>query len=168
LTARIQPADFEVLYRHSRSDVYAFVAGVLRDRSAAEEVTSVAFERAFRARDRFDPAKGNPRAWVFGIARNAAYDELRRRKRVAEMPADPEDRTAATPFEVAEAGVRREIVLNAMTSLSDRERELVVLKFHAGLSHEEIGQTLGVSPTNASTMLHRALTKMRKACREPA
>jgi DNA-directed RNA polymerase specialized sigma24 family protein len=47
-----------------------------------------------------------PRAWMFGIARNAAVDELRRRGRIAELPPDPEDRTSPGPPEVAEAEVR--------------------------------------------------------------
>src|ERR1700732_5345845 len=87
LTAR-RPAEapqlrLERLYRSSRDDVYAYVASVLRDQSAAEDVTALAFERAFRGRGLFDPRRGSERAWLFGIARNAALDELRRRKRSA-------------------------------------------------------------------------------------
>src|SRR6478609_3936990 len=65
---------FEDLYRTSRD--YAYAAGLLRDPAAAEDVTATAFERAYRKRRRFDPRRGSPRAWLFGIARNAALDEL--------------------------------------------------------------------------------------------
>jgi RNA polymerase sigma-70 factor (ECF subfamily) len=82
---------FDRLYRSSRDDVYAYVAGLLRDGPAAEEVTAAAFERAYRKRHRFDPERGEPRAWLFGIARNAALDELRRRGRQAELAAEPAD-----------------------------------------------------------------------------
>src|SRR6266487_2840732 len=89
---------FEALYRESRDDVYAYVAGLLRDRSAAEEVTSQAFERAWRKRRQLDRRRGTPRAWLFGIARNAALDELRRRSRQApdeaEAIANPVDNPA--------------------------------------------------------------------------
>src|SRR6516164_9958707 len=71
----------ERLYRECRDDVYAYVATLLRDRSLAEDVTAQAFERAFRRRRLFDSRRGSERAWLFGIARNAALDELRRRKR---------------------------------------------------------------------------------------
>ena len=74
---------FEALYSSSRDDVYAYAAGLLRDRAAAEDVTATAFERAYRKRSRFDPRRGSPRAWLFGIVRNAALDELRRRGRQA-------------------------------------------------------------------------------------
>src|SRR3954447_4550980 len=74
---------FEELYRRAFPRVYAYVATLLRDRSAAEEVTAQAFERAYRKRRGFKPARGTADAWLFGIARNAALDELRRRKRRA-------------------------------------------------------------------------------------
>jgi RNA polymerase sigma factor (sigma-70 family) len=85
------PDRFEQLYRENRDDLYAYVAGLLRDRITAEDVTALAFERAFRKWNRFDPAKGSPRGWLFGIARNASLDELRRRKRDGRMDADIED-----------------------------------------------------------------------------
>src|SRR3954449_695408 len=75
--------DFDALYRDARDDVYAYAATLLRDRAAAEDVTAQAFERAYKRRSRFDARRGSPRAWLFGIARNAALDELRSRKRAA-------------------------------------------------------------------------------------
>jgi RNA polymerase sigma-70 factor (ECF subfamily) len=164
----VQTAEFEDLYRGSAGAIFAFVAGMLRDRSAAEEVTAIAFERGFRARATFDPRRGHPRGWMFGIARNAALDELRRRGRLAELPPEPEDRTAPGPPELAEASARREVVLRALDRLEPNERELIALRFDAGLSHAEIGEVLDVTPTNASTMLHRVVTKLRRTCDEMA
>ena len=83
--------DFEALYRAARDDVYAYVATLLRDRAAAEDVTAHAFERAYRKQRTYKPARGSERAWLFGIARNAALDELRRRKRTAALAAEPAD-----------------------------------------------------------------------------
>src|SRR5436190_1197882 len=80
---------FEALYRESRDDVFAYAVGLLRDRSAAEDVAAQAFERAWRKRRQIDRRRGTPRAWLFGIARNAALDELRRRSRLA--PANRSD-----------------------------------------------------------------------------
>jgi RNA polymerase sigma factor (sigma-70 family) len=164
----VQSADFEALYRQNSGDIFAFVAGMLRDRSAAEEVTAIAFERGFRARATFDAKRGAPRAWMFGIARNAALDELRRRRRIAELPPEPEDRTSPGPPELAEASARRDVVLRALANLDERDRELIALRFDGGLSHAEIGEVLDVTATNASTMLHRAVIKLRKACDEMA
>ena len=155
---------FERLYRSSRDDVYAYVASLLRDAPAAEEVTAAAFERAYRKRNRFDPERGEPRAWLFGIARNAALDELRRRGRQAELTAEPADLESFGAAEGAEHDERRLTVAAALERLEPRERELIALKFFAGLANAEIAQVIGLSESNAGTKLHRAMTKLREAC----
>jgi RNA polymerase sigma-70 factor (ECF subfamily) len=156
-------ASFEALYRASAEAVFAYVASLLRDRSAAEEVTAAAFERAFRKRRSFDPRRGTQRAWLFGIARNAALDELRRRKRAAVLGEEPPTDEPAAESE-AEAAERRATVRAALASLDARDRELIALKFHAGLGNAEIGAVLGISANNAGTRVHRALTRLREAC----
>lgn len=134
---------FEALYRRAFPRVYAYVASILRDRTEAEDVTALAFERAWRRRWSYRPSRGSMEAWVFGIARNAALDELRRRKRQAALLVDPED-VAAEPTEGrVEALVRRETVRAALSKLSQRERDLIALKFFGGLSNGEIGRALG-------------------------
>lgn len=155
---------FDRLYRSSRDDVYAYAAGLLRDSSAAEEVTAVAFERAYRKRSRFDPGRGEPRAWLFGIARNAALDELRRRGRQAELAAEPLDVSGRPAEDGVERSERRLALESALAALEPAERELVSLRFFAGLSNAEIANVLGISESNTGTRLHRAMTKLREAC----
>ncbi|HEV2728153.1 MAG TPA: sigma-70 family RNA polymerase sigma factor [Solirubrobacterales bacterium] len=155
---------FDRLYRSSRDDVYAYVASLLRDAPAAEEVTAAAFERAYRKRNRFDPERGEPRAWLFGIARNAALDELRRRGRQVELTAEPADLENFGAEEGATRSERRLAVSAALERLEPRERELIALKFFASLENREIARVLGISESNAGTKLHRAMTKLREAC----
>jgi len=154
--------DFEALYRTSRDDVYAYVVGMVRDRASAEEVTAAAFERALTRRSSYKPDRGSPRAWLFGIARNAAYDELRRRGRT-EPAANPEERSAPSGDTTAEVAVRRAALADALGRLSQDERELVALRFEAGLSGAEIGAVIGISETNVGTRLSRVLTKLPEA-----
>jgi RNA polymerase sigma-70 factor (ECF subfamily) len=154
---------FEALYRESRDDVYGYVAGLLRDRSAAEEVTSQAFERAWRKRRQLDRRRGTPRAWLFGIARNAALDELGRRSRVAP---DREAESATQTANPAEVAIDRAVLQHALDSLTGRERELVALKFFAGLSNGEIATVIHTSETNAGTRLHRVIEKLRRSIDE--
>jgi len=155
---------FDALYRSTVSDVFAYVMSVVRDRSAAEDVTAAVFERAYRKRSGFDARRGSERAWVFGIARNAALDELRRRSRTAALVVEPDDPAATRAFDEAEAVDRRATVRAALTALEPRDRELIALKFHAGLSNVEIAALLGISEANAGTRIHRVVTKLRKAC----
>jgi RNA polymerase sigma-70 factor, ECF subfamily len=156
---------FESLYRSSRDDVYAYVMTLLRDPAAAEDVTALAFERAYRRRRTFDRRRGEERGWLFGIARNAALDELRRRRRVAALVTEPsEEPESADAAEGVEVTLRRTAVQAALAQLSGREREIVALKFHAGLSNAELAGVLGVSESNAGTLLYRTMEKLRKAC----
>jgi RNA polymerase sigma-70 factor (ECF subfamily) len=157
---------FDQLYRRNRDDVHAYVAGLLRDRSAAEDITALAFERAYRRRRSFNPKRGTRRAWLFGIARNAALDELRRRRRQATLVAEPVDDAAILPEQGAELAIRRAALRAAIAELAPRERELVALKFFAGLTNPEIARVVGISETNAGTRLHRVIEKLRRACDE--
>ena len=159
---------FEELYRSCAADVYAYVASLLRDRSAAEEVTAQAFERAYRKRGTYRSGRGTPEAWLFGIARHAALDELRRLKRRAPLEADPEDVSALAPEDHAEGVVRRETVRAALATLDPRDRDLVALKFQAGLSNTEIARVLAMSESNVGTKLHRTMEKLRRACNDRA
>ncbi len=156
------------MYRASRDDIYAYAAGLLRDRAAAEDVTAAAFERAYRKRDRYDPKRGTRRAWLFGISRNAALDELRRRGRQQALTSDPEDLGAADPSGEADVALRRATLRAALGELNGRERELVALKFFAGLDNSEIAGVLGISESNAGTKLHRTIEKLRRACDDAA
>jgi RNA polymerase sigma-70 factor (ECF subfamily) len=164
-TPREADLSFDRLYRLSRDDVYAYVASLLRDPTAAEEVTAAAFERAYRKRSRFDPNRGEQRAWLFGIARNAALDELRRRGRQAELTAEPVDLEQTGHDESVLASERRLTLSAGLAALDPRERELIALKYFAGLANLEIAAVLGISESNAGTKLHRAVTKLREACR---
>ncbi len=157
---------FAELYERSFPRVYAYVASLLRDRSAAEDVTAQAFERAYRKRGSYRPGRGTPEAWLFGIARNAALDELRRRRRQAPTALEPKDLTSPAAEDHAELSLRRETLRAAMADLDPRERDLLSLKFSGGLSNAEIALVLRTTESNAGTRLHRTVTKLRKACDE--
>ncbi|HEY7629566.1 MAG TPA: sigma-70 family RNA polymerase sigma factor [Thermoleophilaceae bacterium] len=159
---------FEALYRSTFPRVYGYVASLLRDRSAAEDVTAQAYERAYRKHRSFRAARGSREAWLFGIARNAALDELRKRQRRAGLTVELEDVSTPSPPEYAEIALRRETVRAALMTLDAREQDIVALKFAGDLSHAEIAKVLRISESNAGTRLHRALEKLRKACDDHA
>src|SRR5271163_4093149 len=77
----LDAAAFDALFRECAGDVHGYLISLLGDRSTAEDLTALAFERLYRARSRLDPRRGSTRAWLFSIARNAALDELRQRRR---------------------------------------------------------------------------------------
>ncbi len=168
LVTASETESFAALYERTFPRVYAYVASMLRDRSAAEDVTAQAFERAYRKRSSYRMRRGSMEAWLFGIARNAALDELRRRKRRTGLEIDPEDTEALSADDHAELALRREVVRAAMTTLDGRERDMLALKFSGGLSNAEIARVLDMTESNVGTRLHRAITKLRKACHDDA
>jgi RNA polymerase sigma-70 factor, ECF subfamily len=163
---RLDEAAFDALFRGCAADVHAYAICLLGDRSAAEDVTALAFERLYRSRSRLDHGRGTPRAWLFAIARNAALDELRRRRRRPQAVLNAEesgDQDSGEEFEHIE---RRATVRDALAALPLREREVILLKFHGQLSNIELARALGISESNAGTRLHRALTRLREQCLE--
>jgi RNA polymerase sigma factor (sigma-70 family) len=157
---------FDVLFRECAGDVHAYAISLLGDRSAAEDITALAFERVYRSRARLDRGRGTPRAWLFAVARNAALDELRRRRRNPDVDLDEDRWGDLRSEEDLEQVERRATVRDALASLPLRERELVLLKFHGQLSNSELARALGISASNAGTRLHRALTCLREHCLE--
>ena len=152
------PSDFDALYRESRDDLFAYLAYLVGDRSLAEELTAQAFEKAFRKRSLFRPQRGDLRGWLFAIARNSAVDELRRGGRETALELMPEPATAG----VDRVSDDRMLVAAAMRRLQARDRELIALKFFAGLENPQIARVLGLSRSNIGTQLHRAMSRLRE------
>ena len=68
-----------------------------------------------------------------------------------------------TPDEAAQLAAERDAVRRALGKLGARDRELIALKYHADLSNAEIAEVVGVSVSNAGTLLNRAMNKLREA-----
>jgi RNA polymerase sigma-70 factor, ECF subfamily len=83
--------DLEVAYRRYAGELHRFLARALRDHAAAADVVQEVFVRAWRHADRYDPATGSLRAWLYAIARNAAVDHARRAR------SRPGDRAPTAP-----------------------------------------------------------------------
>jgi RNA polymerase sigma-70 factor, ECF subfamily len=158
--------EFEALYRSCADDLFGYVASILHDRAAAEDVTALAFERAFRRRALFDIRRGTPRSWLFAIARNAALDELRRRRRSGTLVGEIADERAEESLEDldAELAQRRLLVREGLAALDPRDREVILLKFIGRLSNGELARVLRCSESNAGTRLHRAIERLREVC----
>jgi RNA polymerase sigma factor (sigma-70 family) len=136
--------------------VYAYVAYRLGSGPDADDVTSETMEHAYRYRERYDPAKGEPMAWLIGSARNCVADLVAGREDVVDEPA-PEPATQ----EMEEEAMRRLSLHRAVARLDERERELIALKYGADFTARQIGKVLGVRPNSVEVALHRALGRLR-------
>jgi RNA polymerase sigma-70 factor (ECF subfamily) len=143
--------------------VYSYVAYRLGDGPDAEDVTGDVFERALRYRQTYDSSRGEPAAWVLGIARRCVDDALRARPPAAAI--EPPDEPSVEDVE-ADA-LRRLGVGAALAQLDDRGRDLIALRYGADLTARQIGELLGLTTNAVEVALHRTLAKLQTLLEPP-
>lgn len=136
--------------------VYAYVAYRIGPGAAAEDVTSEVLERALRYRDSYDPSRGDPISWAIGIARRCIQDAQAERRTLS-----LDEETAPPLPGFAEGAELRVDLARALAALTDRERELIALRYGAGLGASEIGALLELKAGAVRVALHRALDRLR-------
>jgi len=162
----MRDADFERLYGEHAEPLFAFLAYRTGDRVLAEDLLADTFERALRARRRFDRRRGSEKSWLYSIALNLLRDDARRRG--AEGRALDRTRPLGVPAEgdgapdraMAEVEHREELA-GALAVLSDEEREAIALRFGGDLTLPEIARVTGERLTTVEGRVYRALRRMR-------
>ncbi len=153
--------EFERLYAEHAEALYAFLVYRTGDRELAEDLLADAFERALKARFRFDRRKASAKTWLYSIALNGMRDDARRRgaerRALEKAVAGSDPAVAAGPEDVE----RRDLLTRALTALSDKEREVVALRFGGDLTLPEIARVTRERLTTVEGRLYRALRKLR-------
>ena len=151
---------FERLYEEHAQPLFGFLAYRTGDPARAEDLLADTFERALRARKRFDPRKASEKTWLYMIALNLLRDSARRSKSEARALARmPHERTGA-PDELT-AVERRDEIQRALRVLSDEEREAIALRFGGELSVPEIAKLLKQPLPRVEGRVYRSLRKLR-------
>jgi len=162
--ATAEPAAFAAIYDHYFPRVYNYVRYRVGDAETADDLTAQVFERALVNIGRYRPERGPFAAWLFAIARNAVSDCLRAQRRRRWLSLEVlHDRASAEP-QPEEVAIRNEThaeLLAAVARLSDRERDLIALKFAAGLTNRRIAKLTGLSESNVGVILYRAMRRLR-------
>jgi RNA polymerase sigma factor (sigma-70 family) len=165
---------FERLYAEHAQALFAFLRYRTGDPVLTEELMAETFERALRARRRFDPRRGSGRSWLFTIALNCLSDHARRRKserKALERVAVGVGATSGgEPEEIDELAYREidqvaehDQLLRSLPLLSDPQREVIALRFGADLTNAEIAERIGKSLTTVEGRVCRALRALREA-----
>jgi RNA polymerase sigma-70 factor (ECF subfamily) len=139
--------------------VYGFCAYRLGDRDTAEDLTQATFERALRAWSRFDPRRASVSTWLLAIARNLLIDHYRRDRSSLTDPID-ERLAPAVPGPEERLTVSPEL-LSALARLSDRDREVLALRFGGDMTGPEIAHLLNLTLANVQQILSRSLRRLR-------
>lgn len=156
----------DLLARYERP-VFTLVLRMVRDRTLAEDLAQEAFVKAFGRLGSYDPARKFS-SWLFKVAHNSAIDHLRRRELdtvsldapmgdEADAPLRAvEDVAGETPAAAAERSDLSRALTRTVGRLRPEYRQVVLLRYQAGLDYSEIAEATGFPLGTVKTYLHRA------------
>ncbi|MGZ9583074.1 RNA polymerase sigma factor [Paenibacillus marinisediminis] len=148
------------LYDELRYIVYSVALSILRKKSSAEDVLQDTFVRVYEKAATYKSGT-NAKAWVISIARNLAYDALRRDKREFTNEIDEEPIGTKSSFNSTETIVLHRLELTeALFRLGEIERQIVVMHLVAGLKHSEISEELGIPAGTVRWKYRKSLTRL--------
>jgi RNA polymerase sigma-70 factor, ECF subfamily len=156
---------FEQLYDVLSGPVFGLVRRIVRDVAQSEEVTQEVMVELWRTAARYAPEKGSAHNWALTLAHRRAVDRVRsaqastdRDERVASMAAEREfDQVAETVSNRLE----REQVRRCLSSLTDLQRESVLLAYYRGNTYREVSDLLGTPLGTIKTRLRDGLIRLR-------
>ena len=164
---------FETLMLRHRTAVYSFLLRLTGERTRAEDLAQETFLRLVKGAAAWEP-RAAVRTWLFAIARNLAVDAARRQVFRATESLDatagdgegprhaPPAATDPGPDEAAEAAQLRPKLEAALASLPLEQREVFLLREHAGLSFPEIAEATGVNENTVKSRVRYALLALRE------
>jgi RNA polymerase sigma factor (sigma-70 family) len=142
----------ESFYRAHSNAVYAFLVSLCRDPVWAEDLMQDTFVKATRSMGGY--RGGNPRSWLFSIARSVFIDDTRRRRAV---PVEEIEDSAAQDTDVSELM----LIERSLSKLPERQRTALLLTDMTGLSYAEVADALGCSNAAVKVLIHRARVSFR-------
>jgi RNA polymerase sigma-70 factor (ECF subfamily) len=164
--ARGDRAAFEQFYDAMAPLAFGLIRRILRERESAEEVLQEVFWQVWKDAGTYDPARGNPEAWLVTRARTRAIDKLRsiRRKEtmfpttlneaIAEGDRAPEEPAAI-------AAEERRLVEGALRELPEAQRQVIEMAFFGGLTQQEIAVRTDTPLGTVKTRTRLGLERLR-------
>ncbi|MED3572675.1 sigma-70 family RNA polymerase sigma factor [Cytobacillus praedii] len=152
---------YDAYYRR----IYKYICYRINNHYAAEEICSHVFEVMIFKYNSFSPDKSKFEVWLFAIARNAVTDYFRSQKKRLTFSLDSISDMflpKSSPEEIVIREDNHEALFKALAKLSDKERNIIAMKYAAGLKNVEIAELLGVSGSNIGVVLYRCLEKLQK------
>jgi RNA polymerase sigma-70 factor, ECF subfamily len=147
-----------------RRKVFGLAYSFLRERAAAEDVTQEVFIKVWRALPGFD-GRASLSTWIYTIARNASVSALRAQRPQSSL-SEPEVMAAVEaidPVPSADVTAERAAILRLVDQLPARQRQVIMLFYMEGQSHEEVATMLAMPVGTVKTLLHRARARLSGA-----
>lgn len=172
LAIRAQRGDVSAvgqLYDRHHKRIYRYVWARVRNAQQAEDLTGEVFTRMVTGLSGYRPQSVPFQAWLYRIAHNLTVDHHRkidRRELIPLYHAEGLNEQHDNPSLVVERQLTVERVLDALNDLDPAKRQVIELRFLAGLSLREVAQTLGKTVAAVKSMQHRGLTTLRTALKD--
>jgi len=157
-------AAFAAIYDHYFARVYNYIRYRVQDADLSDDLTAQVFERALLHIGQYQQDKAPLAAWLFTIARNAVNDHFRAQKRRRWLSLDLLREWSSNdpqPGDVIADNDLQDNLLAAVACLGNRERDLIGLKFAAGLTNRAIAELTGLSESNVGIILFRTVRRLR-------
>ncbi len=169
--AASDPTAFAELYESCFPAVFHYIQFRCPDGAAVQDLTAQVFEKVMLQIGNYRSAKAPFEAWLFAIARNTVTDWQRRQRLHGLLPWEALARQRAADPPPEQATLRaeeRRILKAALAQLSERERDLLGLRFASGLKNCEIARLFGLEENHVAVLIYRALRKMRALLEDEA
>lgn len=150
---------FAALFDHYKNLVFKTAYLMLDDANEAEDALQEVFMRVYKSLPDYDPAKAAFSTWLYRVTLNHCLNRRRKQSPIArswdEMPAE----SLSEPFTTDVAD--KELIWQAIKSLNDGQRAVVILRFYGELSYHEIGTVLDIPVGTVKSRLNLALKTLR-------
>ena len=163
--------NFAELFRQYYPRVYSYLRYRVSSPEDAEDLIATIFEKAYTHREQFDVTKGAFSTWLFRIAHNtlANYYRTRQRRSVWEtessLPGDLVTPEASPEIQIVQQETMAQL-LQGLERLSERDQEVISLKFAGRLGNKEIGQIMDLKEKTVSVVLLRAMRRLQRELKE--
>lgn len=155
------PQELSSLFQDLFEPIYRYVYFRVGHKQETEDLVSLVFEKVITRHDTYSVQEhASMRSWVFRVAHNTVIDHYRTRKTTEAI----DDISVLTEYSLEkefDVSIETERVRALIHRLPGRQREILLLRYHAQLSYAEIADLLGIEPKSASSLLSKALAQVR-------
>ena len=147
----------EQIYLQYHDKVRAYVRSKIQDPHDVEDLVSAVFMKVVQKLDSYDPEKASVSTWVYTITRNTVTDFFRTRRDMVGF----EDYMADETYSSAMTDDTLELLADALLTLKEKERDLIVLHYYTGYTLKTVAEMMGMSYINAKVVHKKALDSLR-------
>lgn len=149
----------EAIFREHYTAIHSYICNKVRQPDVADDLTSIVFLKAFRwlLEDR---GVGQVRSWLYATARTTIADYWQEQQKSLFLPLEEIEDTSVVPFEAQDNEQTQKHVYHLLHLLSERERQVLILRYFQGYSAAEVGKELGLNVGHVRVLQLRALRRV--------